>query len=82
MYIYDCNAILKTSINIRSDKYIIRDFTELTTDFKICGINPGLHTMDTKASTEFKSFITTVYINYQLVPPINHIRQQGGCWDK
>ena len=53
MYTYYCITILKTPTNNRSDQDIIRDFTELTTDFKICGINPGLHTMDTKASTEF-----------------------------
>ena len=47
-------------------------FKELTEDLKIRGINPGFHFMDNEASTVFKMSITTININYQLVPPSNH----------
>ena len=46
MYVYDCNTILTTQKNNRSDKEIIRDFTKLTTDIKSRGFNPGLHIID------------------------------------
>ena len=40
MYVYNCNAILTTEMNNRSDKEMIWAFTELTTYFKSQGINP------------------------------------------
>ena len=48
MYVYDCNVIMITAMKNRSDKEMIRDFTELNTDLKSCGINPVLHFMDKK----------------------------------
>ena len=56
----------------RSDKEMIRTFTEFTTDFKSCGINPGLYFMDNKALTVFKMAIPIMEIKYQLDPPSNH----------
>ena len=72
MYVYDCNAIMITAMKNRSDKEMIRDFTELNTDLKRCGINQVLHFMDNKESTELKMVMTTMDINYQLAPPSNH----------
>ena len=40
MYVYDFNAILETTTKNKSDKEMIRAFTELTEDLKSCGINP------------------------------------------
>ena len=40
MYVYDFNAILETPTKNKSDKEMIRAFTELTEDLKSCGINP------------------------------------------
>ena len=40
MYVYDCNSILITTIKNISEKYMIRDFTEFTTDFTSRVINP------------------------------------------
>ena len=34
MYVYDCNAILTTSMNNRSDKEMIKAFTPLNEDLK------------------------------------------------
>ena len=72
MYVYDCNAILKTATNNISDKEMIWDFIEFTTDFKSCRINPGIHFMDNEASTDFKMATITMDIKYQLVTPSNH----------
>ena len=72
MYVYDCNTILTTAINNICDKEMIRDLTELATDLKICGINPGFHFMGSEASTALKTEIKTMDIKYQLVPPSNH----------
>ena len=72
MYVYDCNAILTTSMKNRSDKEMIRDFTELNTYLKRCGINQVLHFMDNKESTALKMAMKTMDINYQLVSPSYH----------
>ena len=71
MYVYDWNVILKTAMNNRIDKEVIRAFTELSTDLKIHGINPGFNLMENKASTALKMAMTTMDINYQLSPPSN-----------
>ena len=72
MYVYDSNTILMTAMKNKSDKEMIRYFTELTTDLKVCGINTGLHFMDNEASTALKMVMATIDIKYQLVPPSNH----------
>ena len=72
MYLYDFHAILTTTMKKRSDNEMIEDFTEFRTDIKIHGINPVLHFIDNEALTEFKMSITTMDVNWQLVPPINH----------
>ena len=72
MYVYDCNSILTTETKNRSDKQKIISFTLLNEDLKIRGINPGLHFMDSKASTALKLTMKNMNIKYQLVPPSNH----------
>ena len=72
MYVYDCNNILTKAINNISDKEMIRDFTSLTEDLKIHGINPGFHFMDNEVYTAFKMTMNPMNIKYQLVPPSNH----------
>ena len=71
MYVYGCNAILTTAKKNISDKYMIRSFTYLTGYLKIRGINPGFHFMENEASTDLKMTMTSMKINYQLVPPSN-----------
>ena len=44
---------MTTPINNRSDKEIIRDFKELTMDFKNRGIIPGSHIMINEVSSAF-----------------------------
>ena len=55
MYVYYCNAIIKTPINNRSEKDMIHAFTELTTYLKIHGINLGFHIVYNKSATALKS---------------------------
>ena len=64
---------MKNLTKNRSDKCIIRDFTESTTDLKIRVINPGLHIMEHKAPPVSKNTTETMDIKFQLAPPINHI---------
>ena len=52
---------------------MIRDFTELIKYLKLRGINPGFHFMDNEAFTPLKMKMTSITINYQLVPSSNHI---------
>ena len=73
MYVYACNSILPTKMKNRSDKEMIRAFTELTEDLKIHGINPGFHFADNEASTALKMTTKTMDIKYQLVTKINYI---------
>ena len=72
MYVYGFNVILKTVTKNRSDKEMIRDFIEFTTDLKIHGINQCFHFMDNESSTALKMEMTIMDINYKLVPPSNH----------
>ena len=72
MYVYDCNAILEAVMKNRSDKEMIRVFTELITDLKSRGISPEFHFTDNEGPTALRMEITTMDINYQLVPPSNH----------
>ena len=51
---------------------MIQDLKELTEDFKICGIKPVFHFMDNKAYKALKMTMTSMNINYQLVPPSNN----------
>ena len=69
MYVYDCNGIPTIATKNRSDKEIIRSFTDLTEDFKILRINPGFHLMRNEAYTALKRTITYINIKYPLVPP-------------
>ena len=73
MYVYYCNAIIKTPINNRSEKDMIHAFTELTTYLKSLGINPGFHSTENEASIALTKSMATMNIKYQLVPPINNI---------
>ena len=59
MYVYDCNVILTTLTKNRSDKDMIRYFTELATDFKNCGINPRSHFMDNEEQLQPWTSITS-----------------------
>ena len=72
MYVYNCNTILTTAINNIGDKDMIQNFTELTEDLKSRRINPGFHLMDNEAYTSLNIKMTSMNINYQLVPPSNH----------
>ena len=54
MYVYDCNTNLTTPSKNKSYKDIINDLTELKTQFKSRGINPGLHIMENEGSNVIK----------------------------
>ena len=68
---------MTTPMNNRSDKEMIRDFTESTTDLKSRGTNPVFRIINTKASTVLKKTVTTTDLNFQLVPPSNHIAKDS-----
>ena len=54
MHIYGCNSILMTEMKNRSDKEMIRAFTEFITYFKSRRINPELQLMDNESPTALK----------------------------
>ena len=72
MCVYDYNSVLTTEMKNICDEEMVRDFIELTEDFKSCGINPGFHLMDNDASTALKTTMISMNIKYQLVPTSNH----------
>ena len=72
MYVYDCIAILTTSMKNIIDTEMIKYFTPLTEDLKIWWINPGFHLMENEASTALKMTMTSMKTKYQLVTPSNH----------
>ena len=69
IFIYDCNASLTKETKNRSDKEMIRSFTEQTEYFKSSEINPEFNFIDNEAPTAFKMTMVTMDIKYQLVPP-------------
>ena len=61
----------------RSGKEMICAFTYLATDLKSRVFNSQYHSMDNEVSTTLKNKITTIYIKYQLFPPVNHIENNA-----
>ena len=49
---------------------MILAFTELKTDLKIRGINPGFNFVGNEASTAMNIEMKTIDINYQLTPQV------------
>ena len=72
MYVYDCNAILTTSMKNKIYKEMIRAFTSLNEDLKSRDIHPCFHFMDNEAYTALNLTMMTKNIKYLLVPPSNH----------
>ena len=64
--------MLTTATKNRSDKEMIRAFTDLTEDLKRRGIYPGFHFMDNEAYTALKTKMTSMNIKYQLEPQRNN----------
>ena len=56
---------------------MIRAVTELTTELKTCVIDLGFYVMVNEAPTALKMTTATMYINYQLSPPINHMENNA-----
>ena len=72
MYVYIFNGILMMEMKNRSDKEMIRDFIEVSTDLKIREINPGYHFIYNESSIALKMTMTTMDINYHFPPTDNH----------
>ena len=77
LYDYDSNAILVRPLRNRSAQEILRVFTSVHAYLVARGLRPRLHTLDNKASTSLKDFLTTEHIEYQLVPPHIHRRNSA-----
>ena len=77
LYDYDSNAIIVRPLCNRSAQEIQRVFTSVHAYLVARGLRPRLHTLDNKASTNLKDFLTTEKVEYQLVPP--HIHQRNSA---
>ena len=77
LYDYDSNAILVRPLRNPSAYEIQRLFTSVHAYLVARGLRPRLHTLDNKASTSLKEFLTTEHVEYQLVPPDIHQRNSA-----
>ena len=56
----------------RTDASMVTAFTEVITILKTRGYHPALNVMDNKCSAAVQTYIKSVKISIQLVPPHNH----------
>jgi hypothetical protein len=70
----DSNAILVAAMKNRSTGEMICAYQELVDCLHSAGIQPKLHLLDNKCSTEFKERIKSNDMEYLLAPPHDHRR--------
>ena len=74
LYDYDSNCILIRPMNSRADSEFIRVFTDLHENLLIRGLNPAYTRLDNEASTAFQRELKANNIDFQLPPPVMHLR--------
>ena len=77
LYDYDSNAIIIRPLRNRSAQEILRVFTAVHAYLVTRGLRPHIHTLDNKASTNLKDFLTDEKVEYQLMPPHIHRRNSA-----
>jgi hypothetical protein len=67
VYDFDSNNIMAQPMKTRSDTEAIRAYTIICDELTVKGLKPLLQTMDNKASTALKTFLTARKMKFQLV---------------
>jgi hypothetical protein len=73
-YVYDCNYVKAIPMRSRSASEWVKAYDHIHQELTVKGFKPKLQALDNEASSALKHFFTTIYAEYQLVPPHSHRR--------
>ncbi len=73
----DANYIFVEPMRSRWKEEMIRAYEKIINRMKAAGLGIRKHTLDNEASNAFKQYIRKQQIQFELVPPGNHIWLSG-----
>jgi hypothetical protein len=73
LYHYDANHIFLLPIKNKSQECLHAAYTNVHKQIKAAGLKLDFQIMDNECSQLLKTYMTTNHIDFQLVPPANHI---------
>jgi hypothetical protein len=73
-YVYDFNYVKVIPIKSRSASEWVEAYDTIQQELTVKGFKPKLQTLDNEASAALKNFVTTKYVDCQLVSPHCHRR--------
>jgi hypothetical protein len=76
-YVYDCNYVKVTPMKSRSSSEWVKAYDHIHQELTAKGFKPKLQTVDNEASAALKHFFTANDVEYQLVPPHCHRRNDA-----
>jgi hypothetical protein len=76
-YVYYCNCIKVIPMKSRSTSEWVEVYDYIHQELTVKGFKPKLQTLDNEASADLKNFFTTNDVEYQLVPPHCHRRNDA-----
>ena len=71
-YAYKPNAILAEPLKNRTGTSILEALERVYNRLVLVRLKPTLHILDNKVSSNFKKFLSTQDVEFQLVPPHTH----------
>ena len=69
-YTYKPNTIFADPLKNRTSASLLNAYERVYNNLDLVGFKPSLHILDNKASAEFKLFLHTQDLTFQLVPPV------------
>jgi hypothetical protein len=76
-YVYDCNYIQVIPMKSRSASEWVKAYDHIHQELTVKGFKPKLQTLDNEESAALKNFFTANDVEYQLVPPHCHRRNDA-----
>jgi hypothetical protein len=76
-YVYDCNYVKVIPIKSRSTSEWVKAYDTIHQELTVKGFKPKLQTLNNEASAALKNFFTANDVEYQLVPPHCHRRNDA-----
>jgi hypothetical protein len=71
-YVFDCNCVKVVRMKSSSASKWVKAYEHIHKELTVNGFKPKLQTLENEASAALKNFLTTTYMEYQLVPPQCH----------
>jgi hypothetical protein len=76
-YVYDCNYVKGIPMKSRSASECVKAYDTIHQELTVKGFKPKLQNLDNEASAALKNFSTANDVEYQLVPPRRHRRNDA-----